>query len=140
MDKTEIRYVIKFLHLQGKAAKRIYDELFAVYKEECPSYDTVKRWKKHFEEGNDSVQDEPRKGRPSIADDESNIARVEALVLSDNQITVEQIAAESGLSHGTILKILHEHLNMSKVCTEWVPSLLAPFQEGRQEEHKAQRG
>ena len=37
----ETRGVIKFLHLKGYSAQQIYDEMEAVYGDDCPSYSTL---------------------------------------------------------------------------------------------------
>ena len=42
MEQLEYRSVIKFLNMQGKSPSVIFEELFSVYQEECPSYETVK--------------------------------------------------------------------------------------------------
>ena len=49
MEKVESRSVIKFLHLKGYSAWKIYEEMKAVYGDDCPSYDTVVRWKRNFQ-------------------------------------------------------------------------------------------
>ena len=42
MEPLEYRSVIKFLNMQGKLPCVIFEEIFSVYQEECPSYETVK--------------------------------------------------------------------------------------------------
>ena len=42
MEPLEYRSVIKFLNMQGKFPSVIFEEMFSVYQEECPSYETVK--------------------------------------------------------------------------------------------------
>ena len=44
MDKIEQRAVIKFLTLEGIAAKEIHERMAKVYKDNGPSYDVVKDW------------------------------------------------------------------------------------------------
>ena len=42
MEPLEYRSVIKFLNMQGKSPSVIFEEMFYVYIEACPSYETVK--------------------------------------------------------------------------------------------------
>ena len=42
MEPLEYCSVIKFLNMQGKSPSVIFEEMFSVYQEECPSYETVK--------------------------------------------------------------------------------------------------
>jgi hypothetical protein len=59
-EKVEARSVIWFLHLQGKFAREIHDQMTAVYQEGVPSYDTVVRWNRNFHCGQTNLEDEPR--------------------------------------------------------------------------------
>jgi len=134
MDKIEARSVMKYLNLKGNNARQIHDEMVTVYGHESPSYDTVVRWKRNFQTGHMSLTDEPRSGRPSLTDDQDIVKEVEALILSDRRITVQSIMKEARLSHGSVVKIIHDNLNMSKVSARWVPRLLTPFQKQNREE------
>ncbi|XP_031632453.1 histone-lysine N-methyltransferase SETMAR-like [Contarinia nasturtii] len=64
MDKIEYRAMIKFLTKEGVAPKDIDNRLRAVYGERAPSYATVKLWAKQFKWGRESLEDDPRSGRP----------------------------------------------------------------------------
>jgi transposase len=55
---------VKFLFLQGKRSKVIHVELSEVHGEAAVSLATVKRWYWRFKDGNFSVDDEFRSGRP----------------------------------------------------------------------------
>jgi len=41
---------------------------------------------------------------------------VENLATGDRRLKVLEIATEVGISYGSVLNILHEHLGLSKVC------------------------
>ena len=58
------------------------------------------------------------------------IARVEQMVIEDRRL--KQIAANAGISVGSVDTILHDCLKMRKVSVRWVPRMLA-------EENKASR-
>ena len=42
IEPLEYRSVIKFLNIQRKSPSVIFEEMFSVYQEECPSYETRK--------------------------------------------------------------------------------------------------
>jgi transposase len=87
VEKVEARAVIRFLHLQGKSAREIHDQMTAIYQEGVPSYEAVVRWKRRFHCGQTMLEDEPRSGRPSLAEEPGIVSQVEALILSDRRIT-----------------------------------------------------
>ena len=122
MEPLEYRSVIKFLNMQGKSPSVIFEEMFGVYQEECPSYETVKS-------GFLSIQNSPQEGRPNFVVTEDSVCQVKTLVLEDWRITVKQLAAITKMSVGSIETILHDHLHMSKVSARWVPRLLTPNQK-----------
>jgi len=78
--KFEFHAVIEFLCKEGRAAKEIHDRLCAVYGDCAPSYSTVTRWSDEFRRGHESLEDDPRSGRPSDAVNQSVIAAVEKLI------------------------------------------------------------
>ena len=58
MEKIEAQSVIEFLHLKDNNAWQIHDEMVAVYRNDCPSYDTTVRWKRKFQSSHMSLTDE----------------------------------------------------------------------------------
>jgi len=100
--------------------KEIHERMVNVYGTDVPSYATVTRWAKEFKRGRDSLEDDPRSGRPSDATDETTVTQVETLIMSDRRIKVKEICREVGISYGSVLTIIHEHLGMSKVSSRCV--------------------
>ena len=62
-NNIEMRAVIKFFFLQGKAPKEIHAIMIEIL-EHAPSYATVKNWVAQFKRGDFSTCDAPRPGRP----------------------------------------------------------------------------
>ena len=120
----EHRAVIKFLTLEGIVPSEVHTRMLKVYGDECPSYSTIKRWAALFKSGRTSLDDDPRSGRPSTAVNEDSIRAVETCILEDRRVTIAELEQETGLSHGSILTIIHEHLGMNKVSARWVPKSL----------------
>ena len=85
MEPLEYRSVIKFLNniMQGKSPSVIFEEMFSVYQEESPSYETVKYWVRKFKSGFLSIHDSPREGRPNFVVTEDSVCQVKILVLED---------------------------------------------------------
>ena len=65
----------------------------------CQLYQ-LKNWAAEFKKGRESLEDNPRSGRPAV-----------------------------GISCERVENIFHKELGMLKVSTRWVPHLLTPDQE-----------
>ena len=126
MEKVEHRAVIKFITKEGKNAKEIHERMVAVYTDTAPSYATIARWNREFRHGRESLEDDPRPGRPSDVTTEDNVARVERMILENRRVKVEEIERELGISHGSVINIIHDNLAMTKVSARWVPRNLTP--------------
>ncbi|KAJ4436172.1 hypothetical protein ANN_18802 [Periplaneta americana] len=77
IENPDIRVVIKFLVKEEKSAAEIHLRLQRPYRDVCMGASSVRRWVKHFEDGNTSIQDEHRSGCPGNASTERNKERVD---------------------------------------------------------------
>ena len=123
-NKTRYRAVIEFLTLENVPLQQMHNRMTVVYGECAPSYATVKHWTAEFRQGRNSLEDEPRSGRPPEAVCEENCRAVENTVLQNRRVSVQLIADAVGISTGSVKTILREHLLMRKVCACWVPRML----------------
>ena len=57
-----------------------------------------------------------------------NIERIRLLIDDDPYLTIDELEYETGLSRGTIHRIIVEHLNLRKITTRYVPKDLTDFQ------------
>jgi len=129
ISKCEYHTIIKFLTLEKQPANNIHECLVRVYGEGASSYATVTRWVAEFKRGRTSLEDNPRAGRPVDATGDDCCHAVKTLVMGDRRLKVAEIASEIGISCGSAINILHQHLGLRKVCARWVPWLLTPIQK-----------
>ena len=71
----------------------------------------------------------PRRARTPEA-----IAAVAAVIEDDRRTTMDQIIAETGLSHGNVQQIMYKDLNLVKKSARWIPRLLSGDQMKRRVE------
>ena len=120
-QNIELRAVIKFFTKEGAKAKEIHWRMADVYGDSSPKYSTVAKWSAEFKRGRDSLEDDPRPGRPADVISQEMIDHVERLVLNNRRIKVAEFASECGISNGSIYTIIHEHLGISKVSARGYP-------------------
>ena len=75
-QNIEFRAVIKFLTKEGAKAKEIKRYMADVYGDSSPKYSTVAKWSVEFKLGRDSLEDDPRPGRPADVISQEMIDRV----------------------------------------------------------------
>ncbi|GFT42088.1 uncharacterized protein TNCV_1668771 [Trichonephila clavipes] len=75
---------------------------------------------KTFSEGRESIEDEPRSGRPSVSKTAENVIRSRDLVRSDRHLTVRMIGEEVNLNHTIVHQILTNELKMRKICARFL--------------------
>jgi len=125
------RSVFEFLVKEEIPAVEIHQRLQRAYESVCMGVSSVRRWVKHFKEGNTSIQDQPRSGRPRTDSTERNKESVDETIQGDRRVTVDTIARTLGIGHYAVQEMI-ESLGYRKVYVRWVPRLLT-------EDHKGQR-
>lgn len=92
-----------------------------VYTEDMPSIKTIQKWTKKMIDGNWSIFDLPREGRPERTELSEKIQEV----LAYNQYaSTKKIAKKVGADPKTVKKVLIEKLRMRKVNFKWIPYVL----------------
>ena len=131
MEKQNLkqRCAIKFCIKLNENKTETYKKLKRAYEEHAQSRAQVFRWHKAFLDARESVEDEPRSGRPCTSKTDENVTKVRALVRSDWRLTVRMIGSELNLNHRTVHDILTEELGMQKICAELVPKILTNEQK-----------
>ena len=71
---------------------------------------TVHNWVNEFKCGRTSTYDALRSRRPIEVATPEIIDKVHDIVLTDRRVKVREIVETTGISHGTVISILHEQL------------------------------
>ncbi|CAF4820702.1 unnamed protein product, partial [Rotaria sp. Silwood1] len=109
-------------------ARTIHDELHTVFGDEAPSYRTVARWAQWFREGREEVEDEQRSGRPVTETTLDNIEEIRSIVNDDPHVTIAELQEHTGLSYGTVHRILSDHLELRKITARYIPKQLKDYE------------
>jgi len=120
---------IKFCVKLNKNATETYEKLKRAYGEHGLSRTQVFRWHKAFLDGRESVEDEPRSGRPCTSKTDENVTKVRDLVRSDRRLTVRVISSVLNLNRQTVHENLTLELGMLKICAKPVPKILTNEQK-----------
>ena len=100
-----------------------------VYGNSALKYATVCKRVHGFNDGRESIENDPLVGRPVSVLTEKNVATVKILIEEDAHSTMQEIEELSGIHSLSVLKILREQLGLRKICTRWVPHLLTDEQK-----------
>ena len=107
-------------------------EISTAYGPSCVSYDTVPRWKKKFESGDEFIKNAPKSSRPKSASRKEIVSKIKEILEGDARFTVRDIARKVGISLSTVHLILKKHLKVRKISARWVPHLLTDGQKRQQ--------
>ena len=126
---SEQRVYCKIRAQLGFPPTEIHADFQKVYGNGALKYATVCKWVRRFNDGQESIENDPRVGRPVSVLTEKNIATVKTLIEEDACYTVQEIEELSGIHSSSFLKILRERLGLRKICVPWVPHLLTDEQK-----------
>ena len=94
--------------------------------EKCFGNDTltrsnVFRWHERFRSGHESVEDDERSGRPSTAETDENINKINGWITVSRKLTIREIAEELNIAYGSAQDILVNDLGLRRVAAKLVP-------------------
>ena len=98
----------------------IHADLQKVYGNGTLKYATVCKWVHRFNDGRESIENDPRVGTPVSGLTEKIVATVKTLIEEDTSYTMHS---------SSVLKISRERLGLCKICARWVPHLLTDEQK-----------
>ena len=105
MSYEQQRYYIYVSWKNGREPTQIHDELVNAEGEDALSLRTIQRWIRTFKDGDESVSDKARSGRPREVVTSEKIAKVDELVNDDPHITTTELATQVGISRERITHI-----------------------------------
>ena len=126
---SEQRVYCKIRAQLGFPPTKIHADLQKVYRNGALKYATVCKWVRRFNDGRESIENNPRVGRPVSVLTERNVATVKTLIEEDARYTMQEIEELSGIHSSSVLKVLRERLGLRKICARWVPHLLTGEQK-----------
>lgn len=129
LKREQIRAIVYYEFLDTKDYKEIHARITRRLGDTIISISAVKHWINEFKRGRSSLEDSPRSGRPITATTDENIDAIRELLRTDPRITFDQLEEKSGLSRGSLQKILHESLQVQKKFCRFVPHRLSEQQK-----------
>lgn len=129
ITKSMIRTCLLYDFKSGVKAAESSRRICAAFGSDTVSERTAQDWFKRFRDGDTSIEDRPRSGRPSQVDEE----RLKQLVEADPHQTSSELAAVLGLSYGTVINHLHAIGKVNKL-DQWVPHDLSDWDRQRRVE------
>ena len=72
------------------------------------------------------IEDDPRIGRPRTSKTDGNVEKIREIIRKNRCLSIRAIAELVNIDKETVRQILHENLQMKKVCAKMVPTLFTP--------------
>ena len=113
-------YIVRFEHSSGFCQQKF----MLIQKVYGNGALKVCKWVHHFNDGRESIENDPRVGWSFSVLTEKNVATVKKLIEEDARYTMQDIEELSGIHSSSVLKILRERLGLRKICAHWMPHLL----------------
>ena len=110
----EQRAVIRFLLAENVKLCEILSRMLRQYGPSCMSRANFYKWVQAFKDGRESITDDLRSGRPVDVSTPEAVQAVEDLIRSDRRVTLDEIATNLDISHGTEHAIVSEKLHFFK--------------------------
>lgn len=95
---VEQRSCIKFCVKNEINATETFKMVQKAFGDQSLSRKSVFQWHKLLKEGCESVEDEPRSGRPSTSTTEENVEKIKSKVIKNRHLTVRELAEDVGIS------------------------------------------
>lgn len=125
-SKPYIRFGLLYDFKSGLSAAESSRRLCTAFGAGTVSERTAQDWFTRFRSGDESLDDQPRSGRPTAVDDD----RILQLLHDDPRLSAPRIAEQLGVSSHTITDHLHSLGKVYKV-NQWVPHDLTDFDRQR---------
>jgi len=121
----EQRGVVRFLWAKGMASKDIHNEMLPMYGVHCLSRQAVHNWVQKFSEGQTSIENEHRVGRPVEIAMPTTLQRIED-IRADRRVTIDAVATAIGRSHPLLPYLLPTKTAQRLAVLSWYTYSGAP--------------
>jgi transposase len=109
MDSKQKQHaVIVFLTKEGCRLSNIHRRLPNVYGHDTIDRSNLHRWIKKFKEREISIEDKPRRGRPSTATTDTSRQRVGELSHAERRVTLRELATRLECGHNAVKKCVQQ--------------------------------
>ena len=126
MDKIQIRTIFLFQFKLGRKAAETARDINDAFGPGTTNERVAQRWFKKFRNGDESLEDEDGRGRPTAVDNE----HLKALIEADPRKTTREVAVELEVDHSTVVRHLKQ-IGKSKKLDKWVPHELNDNKKNR---------
>ena len=130
---VEQRKAIKFCVLNVKNRKETMEMLVKAYGDAAMKRTALHKWYSRYESGYESVMDDQRSECPTSITSQK-VQEIKELLDKDRHITVREVSQRVDCSVGTVHTIIHENLNMRRLCARWIPKMLSECQKAQRVE------
>ena len=130
---VEQRTAIKFCVLNGKNRKETMEMLVKAYGDAAMKRKALHKWYLRYENGYESVMDDQRSGRPTSITSQK-VQEIKELLDKDRRITIREVCQRVDCSVGTVHTIIHENLNLRRLCARWIPKMMSECQKAQRVE------
>ncbi|PNF23576.1 hypothetical protein B7P43_G04958 [Cryptotermes secundus] len=103
---ADFRAAMKFCFLLGKSGTETLEMLKTAYKDDAMGKTQVFEWFSRFKNGEMSIDDKPRSGRPSTARTHENVEKIREIIKEDRRRTIEEIVELSGVTSLSVRQFL----------------------------------
>jgi histone-lysine N-methyltransferase SETMAR len=124
--REEQHAVVRFLGSEGEKPADIHRRMKMQYGDACVSLQQVYEWHRKFKIGVSTLIDAAHSGQPHTMTTPNAIAAVERVIRENGWVTIDEVAGELKISHGSSHHMIHDVLQYHKVSTRWVPKQLIP--------------
>lgn len=112
-NREHFRHILYFCFKLGKSCAQAKEDICTAYGEDAITERTCRNWYQRFREGNFSLEDKARCGRPEMG----NVYEIQKLIDKNPHSTTREIADMLNVSHTTVSRHLQRmgYVNCNEV-------------------------
>ncbi|XP_042243425.1 protein GVQW3-like [Homarus americanus] len=122
-ERVDQQICIKFCNKLEHSSAETIRMMKKAFGDDSMSEAQIKLWYKRFKDGRESVESDPRSGKPSTSRTTENVERVRVAINENRRLTVRELE-DLGLPRTSVSEILMQDLGMKRVAPKFVPRLL----------------